>query len=45
MLIISGSVFSERTSLIRICYTVKDEVLKKGVALLCKLAGSKAAKG
>jgi aspartate aminotransferase/aminotransferase len=45
MLIIPGSVFSERTSHFRICYTVKDEVLKRGAELLCKLADSKAAKG
>jgi aspartate/methionine/tyrosine aminotransferase len=45
MLIIPGSVFSERASHFRICYTVKDEVLKRGAELLCKLADSKAAKG
>lgn len=45
MLIIPGSVFSERASHFRICYTVKDEILKKGAELLCKLADSKAAKG
>jgi len=45
MLIIPGSVFSERASHFRICYTVKDEVLKRGAELLCRLADSKAAKG
>jgi aspartate/methionine/tyrosine aminotransferase len=45
MLIIPGSVFSERASHFRICYTVKDEVLKRGAELLCRLADGKAAKG
>ncbi len=45
MLIIPGSVFSERASHFRICYTVKDEMLQRGAELLCKLADSKAAKG
>ena len=39
------SVFTEQLLLFRICYTVKDEVLKRGAELLCKLADSKAAKG
>jgi aspartate/methionine/tyrosine aminotransferase len=44
MLIIPGSVFSERASHFRICYTVKDEVLKRGAELLCKLADGVRAK-
>jgi aspartate aminotransferase/aminotransferase len=38
MLIIPGSVFSERASHFRICYTVPDERLKQGAELLCRLA-------
>jgi aspartate aminotransferase/aminotransferase len=45
LLIIPGSVFSERASHFRICYTVKDEVLRSGAELLCRLAEGKAAKG
>ncbi len=45
LLIIPGSVFSERTSHFRICYTVKDEVLRRGAELLCRLADGKAAQG
>ena len=45
MLIIPGSVFSERASHFRICYTVKDEALKKSAEQLCKLADGKAATG
>ena len=37
-LIIPGSVFSERTSHFRICYTVPDERLRQGAELLCRLA-------
>jgi len=37
-LIIPGSVFSERTSHFRICYTVPDAKLKQGAELLCSLA-------
>jgi aspartate aminotransferase/aminotransferase len=38
MLMIPGSVFSERASHFRICYTVPDERLKQGAELLCRLA-------
>ncbi len=44
-LIIPGSVFSERTSHFRICYTVPDERLRQGAELLCRLAGGRAAAG
>ena len=37
-LIIPGSVFSERTTHFRICYTVPDVRLKQGAELLCRLA-------
>ena len=37
-LIIPGSVFSERNSHFRICYTVADERLRQGSELLCRLA-------
>lgn len=37
-LIIPGSVFSERASHFRICYTVPDAVLERGAKLLCSLA-------
>jgi len=37
-LIIPGSVFSERASHFRICYTVPDAKLKQGAELLCRLA-------
>ena len=37
-LIIPGSVFSERTTHFRICYTVPDERLRQGAELLCRLA-------
>jgi aspartate aminotransferase/aminotransferase len=37
-LIIPGSVFSEKNSHFRICYTVPDERLKQGAELLCRLA-------
>jgi aspartate/methionine/tyrosine aminotransferase len=37
-LIIPGSVFSERNSHFRICYTVPDEKLRQGAELLCRLA-------
>ena len=37
-LIIPGSVFSERNSHFRICYTVPDERLRQGAELLCRLA-------
>ncbi len=43
LLIIPGSVFSERTSHFRICYTVPDDKLKAGAELLCRLAASAAA--
>jgi aspartate/methionine/tyrosine aminotransferase len=39
LLVIPGSVFSERNSHFRICYTVPDEKLKAGAELLCRLAG------
>ncbi len=39
MLIIPGSVFSERNSHFRICYTVPDEKLQAGAELLRRLAG------
>ncbi len=39
-LIIPGSVFSERNSHFRICYTVPDEKLKQGAELLCRLASA-----
>jgi aspartate aminotransferase/aminotransferase len=38
MLIIPGAVFSERDTHFRICYTVPDDMLRKGAELLCKLA-------
>jgi hypothetical protein len=38
-------VLSERASHFRICYMFKDEMLKRGAELLCKLADGKAAKG
>jgi aspartate aminotransferase/aminotransferase len=38
MLIIPGSVFSERATHFRICYTVPDDRLKAGAELLCRLA-------
>jgi aspartate aminotransferase/aminotransferase len=44
-LIIPGSVFSERASHFRICYTVPDERLKQGAELLCRLAEGAQAKG
>jgi aspartate aminotransferase/aminotransferase len=37
-LIIPGSVFSERASHFRICYTVPDDRLQAGAELLCRLA-------
>jgi aspartate aminotransferase/aminotransferase len=37
-LIIPGSVFSERATHFRICYTVPDARLKQGAELLCRLA-------
>ncbi len=37
-LIIPGSVFSERNTHFRICYTVPDAKLKAGAELLVKLA-------
>lgn len=37
-LIIPGSVFSERKTHFRICYTVADDKLKAGAELLCRLA-------
>ncbi len=40
-LIIPGSVFSERSSHFRICYTVPDERLRQGAELLCRLAAGK----
>ena len=45
MLIIPGSVFSERASHFRICYTVPDEKLKQGAELLCRLADAAQATG
>ena len=39
-LIIPGSVFSERATHFRICYTVPDDRLKQGASLLCRLAAS-----
>ncbi len=41
-LIIPGSVFSERATHFRICYTVPDARLKQGAELLCRLAGARA---
>jgi len=38
MLIIPGSVFSERKTHFHICYTVPNEKLKAGAELLCRLA-------
>ncbi len=38
VLIIPGSVFSERHSHFRICYTVSDEKLQAGADILCRLA-------
>jgi aspartate aminotransferase/aminotransferase len=40
-LIIPGSVFSERKTHFRICYTVTNERLKAGAELLCRLAGER----
>ncbi len=40
-LIIPGSVFSERNSHFRVCYTVPDERLRQGAELLCRLASAK----
>jgi aspartate aminotransferase/aminotransferase len=37
VLIIPGSVFSERSSHFRICYTVPDAQLHKGAEVLCSL--------
>jgi aspartate/methionine/tyrosine aminotransferase len=37
-LVIPGGVFSERDTHIRICYTVSDERLRQGAAVLCGLA-------
>jgi aspartate aminotransferase/aminotransferase len=37
-LIIPGSVFSERKTHFRICYTVNDDKLQAGAELLCRLA-------
>ncbi len=45
MLIIPGSVFSERASHFRIYYTVPDEKLKLGAELLCRLADGAQATG
>lgn len=45
LLIIPGSVFSERASHFRICYTVPDEKLKQGAELLGRLAEGAQAKG
>jgi len=39
VLIIPGSVFSERDSHFRVCYTVPNEKLLKGAEVLCSLAG------
>ena len=39
-LIIPGSVFSERNSHFRVCYTVPDERLRQGAELLCRLASA-----
>jgi aspartate aminotransferase len=39
-LIIPGSVFSERASHFRICYTVPDAKLQQGAELLCRLAAT-----
>jgi len=38
VLVIPGSVFSERDSHFRICYTVPNEKLKQGAEILCSLA-------
>ena len=38
LLIIPGSVFSERDTHFRICYTVPDARLRQGAELLCRLA-------
>ncbi|MDA3960953.1 MAG: aminotransferase class I/II-fold pyridoxal phosphate-dependent enzyme [Planctomycetota bacterium] len=38
ILIIPGSVFSERDSHFRICYTVADDILRTGAERLCDLA-------
>ncbi len=39
VLIIPGSVFSERDSHFRICYTVPNDQLLRGAEILCSLAG------
>lgn len=39
VLIIPGSVFSERRSHVRLCYTVDDQRLRRGAEILCRLAG------
>lgn len=39
-LIIPGSVFSERDTHVRLCYTVPDDRLRAGAELLCRLADS-----
>ncbi len=43
-LIIPGSVFSERASHFRVCYTVTDEKLRAGAELLCRLADQAASR-
>ena len=41
VLIIPGSVFSERNSHFRICYTVANDTLLKGAEILCELAANR----
>ncbi|NRA38255.1 MAG: aminotransferase class I/II-fold pyridoxal phosphate-dependent enzyme [Planctomycetes bacterium] len=38
VLIIPGSVFSERNTHFRLCYTVPNDVLEAGIEVLCRLA-------
>jgi aspartate aminotransferase/aminotransferase len=45
VLIIPGSVFSERNSHFRLCYTVSNEKLQAGADILCKLASQPAPAG
>ena len=40
VLIIPGSVFSERHSHFRVCYTVADDQLRRGAEVLCRLANA-----
>ncbi len=38
VLVVPGSVFSERKTNFRLCFTVEDDMLQKGVEILCQLA-------